>query len=185
MEILRIALAQVNMTLGDFENNFKKIIYHINRAISDEVDIITFPELALSGYPPEDLLNNNDFLEANKIYINKIVKHAKNIAAVVGFVDHNEGPYNAAAIICDQNLVDVYHKVLLPNYGVFDEKRHFKAGVKCPVYQLGKIIFGVTICEDIWSPLSQIELWKSPGLCFSLKMSFKNFKRYFYFYLIF
>jgi len=150
MEILRIALAQVNMTLGDFENNFKKIVYYLNRAISDEADIITFPELALSGYPPEDLLNNNDFLETNKIYINKIVQHAKNIAAIVGFVDRNEGPYNAAAIICDQNLVDVYHKLLLPNYGVFDEKRHFKAGAKYPVYQFGKIIFGVNICEDIW-----------------------------------
>jgi len=147
---LRIALAQVNMTLGDFEENSKKIIYFINRGISDQVDIITFPELAISGYPPEDLLFNNDFLKANKKFLRKIVSHVNNITAVIGFVDHKKFTYNAAAIISNRKLVDVYHKALLPNYGVFDEKRYFMPGARYPVYTYGDITFGVNICEDIW-----------------------------------
>ncbi|HJN02755.1 MAG TPA: NAD+ synthase [Nitrospinota bacterium] len=147
---LRIALAQVNMTLGDFEENSKKIIYFINRGISDQVDIITFPELAISGYPPEDLLFNNDFLKANKKFLSKIVSHVNNITAVIGFVDHKKFTYNAAAIISNRKLVDVYHKALLPNYGVFDEKRYFMPGARYPVYKYGDITFGVNICEDIW-----------------------------------
>lgn len=151
MGILRIALAQVNMTLGNFDENFKKLNHFINQGISDNVDIITFPELAVSGYPPEDLLFNDDFLNANKYYLNKIIPHVKDIVAIIGFVDHTDYTHNAAAIISDQKLFNVYHKVLLPNYGVFDEKRYFKAGTKYPVYKYGKIIFGVNICEDIWS----------------------------------
>ena len=147
---LRIALAQVNMTLGDFEENSKKIIYFINRGISDQVDIISFPELAISGYPPEDLLFNNDFLKANKKFLRKIVSHVNNITAVIGFVDHKKFTYNAAAIISNRKLVDVYHKALLPNYGVFDEKRYFMPGARYPVYTYGDITFGVNICEDIW-----------------------------------
>ncbi len=151
MGILRIAQAQVNMTLGDFEENSKKIIHYINRGISDEVDIITFPELAISGYPPEDLLFNKDFLKANKIFLKKIIPHVKNITAIIGFVDHKKHSYNAAAIISNRKLVDVYHKAILPNYGVFDEKRYFTPGRRSPVYKYGEIIFGVNICEDIWS----------------------------------
>lgn len=151
MSILRIALVQVNMTLGDFEENSKKIIYFINRGISDEVDIITFPELAVSGYPPEDLLFNKDFLKANKKFLKKIISHVKDITTIIGFVDHKENTYNAAAIISNRKIVDVYHKTLLPNYGVFDEKRYFMPGRRYPVYKYGEIIFGVNICEDIWS----------------------------------
>lgn len=151
MDILRIALAQVNMTLGDFEENSQKIIHFIHRGISDGVNIISFPELAISGYPPEDLLFNGDFLKANKKYLNKIIHHVKDIVAIVGFVDHNEYTYNAAAIIADRELIDIYHKVLLPNYGIFDEKRYFSAGIKYPVYKYGEFVFGVTICEDIWN----------------------------------
>tara|TARA_B100000315_G_scaffold150307_1_gene139007 strand:+ start:15075 stop:16784 length:1710 start_codon:yes stop_codon:yes gene_type:complete len=151
MGILRIAQAQVNMTLGDFEENSKKIIHFINRGISDEVDIITFPELAISGYPPEDLLFNKDFLKANKKFLRKIISHVKNITTIIGFVDHNKFTYNAAAVISNRKLVDVYHKTLLPNYGVFDEKRYFMPGTRYPVYKYGEIIFGVNICEDIWS----------------------------------
>ena len=139
------------MTLGDFEENSKKIIHFINRGISDQVDIITFPEMAVSGYPPEDLLFNNDFLKANKKCLKKIVPHVKDITAIIGFVEHKKNTYNAAAIISNQKLVDVYHKVLLPNYGVFDEKRYFTPGRKYPVYDYDDIIFGVNICEDIWS----------------------------------
>ena len=151
MSILRIALAQINMTLGDFEENSKKIIHFINRGISDEVDIITFPELALSGYPPEDLLFNKDFLKANKKFLRKIISYVKDITVIIGFADHNKFTYNAAAIISNRKLIDVYHKVLLPNYGVFDEKRYFMPGTRYPVYKYGEIIFGVNICEDSWS----------------------------------
>lgn len=150
MNPLRIALAQVNMTLGNFEENSNKIIQYINRGISDGVDIISFPELSVSGYPPEDLLFNNDFLRVNKKYLKSIVKYTKGIVAIVGFVDYKKYIYNAAAIIADQKIIDIYHKVILPNYGVFDEKRYFKAGTRYPVYKYGDFILGVNICEDIW-----------------------------------
>jgi len=113
-------------------------------------DIVTFPELAICGYPPEDLLFKPQFIAANLTCLDKIVEATKGITAIVGFVDAREDIYNAAAIAFNGKLYAIYHKIFLPNYGVFDENRYFRAGSECPVYTICGIGVGVNICEDIW-----------------------------------
>jgi NAD+ synthase (glutamine-hydrolysing) len=150
MRKLRIGMSQINVTVGDFAGNTQKIIGAITEARSLGVDIITFPELAICGYPPEDLLFKPQFIQENLRCLEKIVDNTAGLAAIIGFVDAKEDIYNAAAIVNDGKLIDVYHKIYLPNYGVFDENRYFQAGKKCPVYVIGGIGVGVNICEDIW-----------------------------------
>lgn len=148
---LRLALAQINSTVGDLEGNSKKIISYIQEAKNKDVDIISFPELAVTGYPPEDLLLRRKFIQDNIRYTQKIAVAAEGIVAVVGFVDfQKEVNYNAAAVCWRKDIVRIYHKRFLPNYGVFDEKRYFVAGSKSSLFRLGDIIFGVEICEDSW-----------------------------------
>ncbi len=148
----RIALAQINARVGDIEGNLNKILTYISSAKDEGVDILCFPELSITGYPPEDLLLKPDFLNDSINTIEKIRKASSNITVIVGFPDKKEDIYNAAAIIHDKKLIDVYHKRYLPNYGVFDENRYFQSGVRAPVYKLDDVIFGVNICEDIWYP---------------------------------
>ncbi len=150
MNIIRIGMAQINSTVGDLSGNTKKIIQSIDEAKSLGVDLLTFPELAITGYPPEDLLLKPQFIQQNKERLNEVVEHASNIAVVVGFVDSDSDIYNAAAVIYDNKLVGVYHKFYLPNYGVFDENRYFQAGTECPVFIIYGVCIGVTICEDMW-----------------------------------
>lgn len=147
---LRIGMAQINSTVGDFTGNIDKIINTIKLAKSSGVEVLTFPELAICGYPPEDLLFKPEFIANNLKSLEKIVKESSGIDIVIGFVDGKEEIYNAAAIIHDGKLAGVYHKIYLPNYGVFDEDRYFQAGKECPVYIIGGISIGVNICEDIW-----------------------------------
>lgn len=113
---------------------------------------MVFPELAITGYPPEDLLFKPRFLQANRHVLDTIVENTQNIAAIVGFVDRQDDNFNAAAIVCNGQLIDIYHKTYLPNYGVFDEDRYFQSGTTTRVYTLNNVTFGVTICEDIWYP---------------------------------
>ncbi|HUV46137.1 MAG TPA: nitrilase-related carbon-nitrogen hydrolase, partial [Dehalococcoidia bacterium] len=150
MHTIRIGMAQINPTVGDLGNNTNKIIQFINEAKSLGVDLLTFPELAITGYPPEDLLLKPQFIERNQECLNEIVKHTSGIAVVVGFVDSDSDIYNAAALIYDNKLVGAYHKVYLPNYGVFDENRYFQAGTEYPIFVIYGIGIGVTICEDMW-----------------------------------
>lgn len=150
MKNIRIALAQINPTVGDLTGNVKKIISFMNRARKLKADIAAFPELAVTGYPPEDLLLNPDFIQDNIDAVHEIAAASKDITAIVGFVDRNEGLYNAAGVISDGRLAGVYHKIHLPNYGVFDEYRYFRPGRNYPVYKLGGVKFGVNICEDMW-----------------------------------
>ncbi len=150
MRKLRIGMSQINVTVGDFAGNTQKILEAIAEAKTLGVDIITFPELAICGYPPEDLLFKPQFIEENLRCLEKIVDNTTGLAAIVGFVDAKEDIYNAAAIINDGKLCSIYHKIYLPNYGVFDENRYFQAGRECPVYVIGGIGVGVNICEDIW-----------------------------------
>ncbi len=152
MKILRIALAQINTTVGDLEGNVKKIKSFIETAIQKGADIVAFPELAVTGYPPEDLLLKPQFIKDNMDALNEIVYSTGDIIAIVGFVHRSDDIYNAAAIIHNKRLVDVYYKNYLPNYGVFDEFRYFQTGSRQPVYKAGEIVFGVSICEDIWYP---------------------------------
>ncbi len=147
---LRIGMAQINTTVGDFAGNQRKILKAIEEARAAGVDLLTFPELAVCGYPPEDLLFKPQFIAENLKSLGKIIEASKGITLVIGFVDANEDIYNAAAIIHDGRLIDTYHKTYLPNYGVFDENRYFRAGSQCPVYVIGGINVGVNICEDIW-----------------------------------
>ncbi len=150
-QTLRIAIAQINCTVGDLDGNSEKISRYIQRAKGSGVDIISFPELALTGYPPEDLLLKPKFIEDNLKKIKELSKSVNDIVAVVGFVDRKgRDIYNAAAIIYNAKIYGIYHKMLLPNYGVFDEKRYFNPGDNPLVFKFGKFIFGVNICEDIW-----------------------------------
>ncbi|GIW47662.1 MAG: hypothetical protein KatS3mg078_1539 [Deltaproteobacteria bacterium] len=152
MDSVRIALGQVDVCVGDLEGNVKKILDYISRARELGVDILCFPELSVTGYPPEDLLLKPSFIEDNLGALDRIREASESITVVVGFADRDDDIYNAAAIIHDKRLVDIYHKRYLPNYGVFDENRYFQSGLRAPVYRLGELIFGVNICEDIWYP---------------------------------
>jgi NAD+ synthase (glutamine-hydrolysing) len=152
MHSLRVGLAQINCTVGDLEGNTKKIIQYLDKAKKMGVELICFPELSITGYPPEDLLLKPQFLEDNLKALKKIIPKTEGLTAVVGFVDRNGEAYNAAAVIHNKKLVEVYHKINLPNYGVFDEYRYFQPGEKVSVYQLGDLVFGVNVCEDIWYP---------------------------------
>lgn len=152
MSVIRIALAQINPTVGDFSGNTAKIIAEIDRARSLGAELIALPELAISGYPPEDLLLKPQFIKANLEALEQIVSATRDMIAIVGFVDYTTDIHNAAAVICDRDLKSVYRKVFLPNYGVFDEYRYFKAGDAAPIYRYGEVLLGVNICEDIWYP---------------------------------
>ena len=148
---LRIGMAQINTTVGDFASNTQKILEAIKESRSLGVDVLTFPELAICGYPPEDLLFKAQFIEENLRSLKKVINSSSGLNVVVGFVDAiGNDIYNAAAIIYDGKLAAVYHKVCLPNYGVFDEQRYFKAGSTYPIYLINGLSLGVTICEDIW-----------------------------------
>lgn len=150
MKPIRIALAQINATVGDLAGNARKIEEGIQRARTLEVDLLAFPELAVTGYPPEDLLLMPRFVQQNLKTVGEIVKAARGLTIVVGFVDKQDDIYNAAALIHDGKLAAVYHKVFLPNYSVFDEDRYFQAGREALVFELGGVKVGVSICEDIW-----------------------------------
>jgi NAD+ synthase (glutamine-hydrolysing) len=150
MRRLRIAMAQINTTVGDFDGNIKKILGVVDTARSAGADIITLPELAVCGYPPEDLLFKPTFIQANLDSLQKIAEVAKGITVITGFVDADGDIYNAAAVLHSGKVAGVYHKIYLPNYGVFDENRYFHAGKDCPIFIIGGVAVGITICEDIW-----------------------------------
>lgn len=147
---LRVALAQLNFTVGDISGNSKKIIANIADARDKGADIVVFPELAITGYPPEDLLLKQGFLDDNLAALDQIALSTEGITAIVGFVDVGKDIYNSAAIIHDGKVVGIQHKFFLPNYGVFDEDRYFQAGTKISTYTLGNVTFGVEVCEDVW-----------------------------------
>lgn len=147
---LRIALAQINLTVGDLDGNTEKIIQYSRLARDAGADLVVFPELAITGYPPEDLLLKNGFVRRNIECLNKVAAATQGITSVVGFVDQHESLYNAAAVIRDGIIVGVHHKFHLPNYGVFDEQRYFKPGHETSVFRAGNVIFGVEVCEDSW-----------------------------------
>lgn len=152
MRTLNLALAQVNHVVGDFEGNFQKIVSYIGQAKKAGADVVAFPEMCLAGYPPEDLLLKPEFIKENQRYLKKLLPHSQDITVIVGFVDHEDDIYNAAAILHAGELAGIYHKIFLPNYGVFDENRYFQAGQKVQVFVLNDVKIGVNICEDIWYP---------------------------------
>ncbi len=149
---LRIGLAQINPTVGDLSGNSKLIVDWIGRARDQAVDIVLFPELAIPGYPPEDLVLKPAFVRDNLKALDQVVAGTKGISAVVGFVDEDGDLFNAAAFIHDGELKAIYHKVFLPNYGVFDEQRYFTPGHRCPIVEMAGVRIGVSVCEDCWYP---------------------------------
>lgn len=154
MRRLRLAVAQENFRVGDIQGNKAIIIEDIRQAVLDQADLIVFPELALTGYPPEDLVYKPRFLEENLRALEEIreATHELNILCVVGFIDRSDDIYNAAALLYRGEIAGIYRKIYLPNYGVFDEKRYFQSGQSVPVFHYHGVRIGVTICEDIWYP---------------------------------
>ena len=150
MRKVRLALCQINPTVGDLNGNTNRIVDRIQALGDIHPDIIAFPELAVTGYPPEDLLLKPHFIDENIDAVKEICKAVGDFVVIVGFVDRRDDIYNAAAVIHQGKLVDVYHKIHLPNYGVFDEFRYFRPGKRYPVYRMGHVKFGINICEDIW-----------------------------------
>ena len=160
---LRIALAQFNSTVGDLTGNTDRIIEWIGRARTAGADLVAFPELAITGYPPEDLLLKPSFIRDNLKARDRVVAASDGIAVVCGFVDLGIDLFNAAAFAYGGELKGVYHKVYLPNYGVFDEERYFQSGRLCPIFQLGGVRIGLSICEDCWYPTGPISLQAQLG----------------------
>ncbi len=149
--MLKIVLAQFNSCVGDITSNSRKIIANIKSAKAKGADIIIFPELALVGYPPEDLLLKDHFVDENIRYLKIIQEACTNIIVILGFVEKDDGRiYNACAFIQDGKVKDVYRKIYLPNYGVFDEKRYFSPGNFVSFYKFKGYKFCTSICEDIW-----------------------------------
>ncbi|MGE0267774.1 MAG: NAD+ synthase [Candidatus Omnitrophota bacterium] len=150
--MLRLSIAQINPIVGDLNGNKRKILDFINKAKNLQADLVVFPELAVCGYPPEDLLHKEHFVSDNLRTLKNLAKEVSGITVVVGFVDigNKKEIYNAAGILAQGEIKGIYHKEELPNYGVFDEKRYFTPGNNNNIYTLGYDYFAVNICEDLW-----------------------------------
>ena len=160
---IRLALAQINLTVGDLPGNTARMLDYMQQARESGADLVAFPELATTGYPPEDLLFKRSFVDANVAAMEEVIAASGGIAVVLGYVrplDSAVHPElvegrasaiaNSAAVGFDGKLIDTYDKIFLPNYGVFDEERYFVKGNVCPVYELDDVRLGVNVCEDIW-----------------------------------
>jgi len=152
LQPLRLALAQVDTRVGDLEGNAEKIASYIERARDAGAELVLFPELALTGYPPEDLLLKEHFLLATQDALAELAAQVEGIIAVVGFPERTEDVFNSLAVIADGAVQTTYSKARLWNYGVADEERYFQAGPGAAVIELGGARIGLTICEDIWVP---------------------------------
>ena len=155
---LRLALAQINPTVGDLKGNVERIVAALSQARRWGAHLVVFPEMAIPGYPPEDLLLMPSFLQANRAALEEVAAQTSGLTALVGFVDRDENDiYNAAALLHDGRIAAIYHKIYLPNYGVFDENRYFRPGKRPLIFRLGEALVGVNICEDIWYPAGPTE----------------------------
>ena len=158
MDSIRVAVAQLNTVVGDIAGNAEQAAAAIDRARALECEIIALPELCITGYPPEDLLLSDAFIEANRAAVDELVAKTRGIVAAIGYVDRAEPSsdgappilYNTAAIVANGARVAVHHKWHLPNYGVFDERRYFQPGADCHVIDIAGVKVGFSICEDIW-----------------------------------
>jgi NAD+ synthase (glutamine-hydrolysing) len=149
---LRIALAQVNTTVGDIAGNAKLISAWIDRAREAGAQLVVFPEQAITGYPAEDLWLKPHFLDAAGEAVAELASGVGEIAALVGYPEHEAATYNSVAVLGDGQVRAVYRKILLPNYGVFDERRYFEPGDTPALIEVAGARVGLTICEDIWYP---------------------------------
>ena len=180
---IRLALAQINLTVGDLPGNTARMLEYLQQARDFGADLVAFPELATTGYPPEDLLFKRSFVDANVAAMEEVVAASRDIAVVLGYVRpksyptaaterdtsvprgglEGAGVANSAAVGYDGKLIDTYDKIFLPNYGVFDEERYFVRGNVCPVYELDGIRIGVNVCEDIWYETGPTSVQRQAG----------------------
>ncbi|MDQ1415919.1 MAG: hypothetical protein QOF81_1532 [Acidimicrobiaceae bacterium] len=164
MTVLRVALCQLNTVVGDLSGNAERIIAALSTAEEASADLAVFPELAVTGYPPEDLLLKPGFVADNQAALIKVAAATEGCAAIIGFVDQGMDLYNAAAVCAFGQVQGVYRKQVLPNYGVFDEKRYFAAGTGArELYLIGGVRVGVSVCEDAWDPAGPIAAQAAGG----------------------
>jgi NAD+ synthase (glutamine-hydrolysing) len=149
---VRLALCQMNPTVGEIAGNAARIRAGLDSAREAEAELVLFGELALTGYPPEDLLLREHFLADAQAALLELAAETHGVVAIVGFPEHAEHVYNAAAVLADGAVQAIYRKVHLPNYGVFDERRYFQPGTSGATIELGEQRIGLTVCEDIWLP---------------------------------
>jgi NAD+ synthase (glutamine-hydrolysing) len=178
MSTLRIALAQINPTVGDIEGNAARIEANLARGRESGADIVLFPELTLTGYPPEDLLLKPRFVATTRAAVQRLLPHTRGLTAIVGFPERRDDLFNAAAVLHDGQVAGVYHKALLPNYSVFDEDRYFAPGDTRILFRRpvgpgteDAVRFGVSICEDIWYPDGPPEAQSAAGATLLLTVS--------------
>ncbi|MEO6715560.1 MAG: nitrilase-related carbon-nitrogen hydrolase, partial [Mycobacteriales bacterium] len=150
MAWLRIALAQIDLTVGDIAGNTGLIREWTERARDAGAHLVAFPEMAVTGYPIEDLVYRRSFAEASRRAVEKLAAESGEMAIIVGYLDHDEGARNAAALLHGGGVKARYYKHFLPNYGVFDEQRYFRPGVTVPVVRIHGVDVAMTICEDLW-----------------------------------
>ena len=149
---MRVALAQLNPTVGDIAGNEAKALEALERARAAGAQLVLFPELYITGYPPEDLLLKEHFLRDARRAVQRLAEASRDLVTVVGFPERDVDVFNAAAVLAGGELAAIYRKVYLPNYGVFDEQRYFQSGAGGGIVELDGLRLGVTICEDIWEP---------------------------------
>ncbi len=148
---VKICVCQLNTVVGDIRENSAAVLLKAQEAADNGAEIIIFPELTITGYPPEDLLLKKKFIDDNIKFLKSTAARIKGITAVLGFVERENGVnYNSAAVVSDGKISGIYRKTLLPNYGVFDEKRYFGHGNKKYIFKIRGIFFAVSVCEDIW-----------------------------------
>jgi NAD+ synthase (glutamine-hydrolysing) len=157
MRTLRLALSQINPTVGDLDGNFALIAASIERARALGADLLALPEMAITGYPPEDLLLKPSFIERAIERTRALLPLSRGLTVVVGTIEREIDLYNAAAVLHDGEWMGTYRKRYLPNYGVFDENRYFMPATKNPVFARGRSVIGFNICEDIWYPGGPVE----------------------------
>src|ERR671931_414684 len=149
---MRLALAQINSVVGDLDGNAERIVRRLEEAKAANVDVVLFPELVVTGYPPEDLLLRPGFIRAAERTLEEIARACRGIAALVGTPHFDRDLYNACATCAGGEVKSLYRKRFLPNYGVFDEDRYFAPGHDLILLELGRTLIGPTICEDMWQP---------------------------------
>jgi len=172
-KLLRLALAQVNATVGDIAGNVRKVLSALGRAREAGANLVVFPEMVLPGYPPEDLLLRASFVEENLAAWREVAGSARGVTVVAGFVDRDgKGrACNAAGVATDGRVLGVYRKMHLPNYGVFDEMRYFRRGTEPGIFPVGDVRVGITICEDIWVPRGPVAREAKEGATLILNIS--------------
>jgi NAD+ synthase (glutamine-hydrolysing) len=150
---MKVALAQINTTVGDVWGNVEKTAEALERAVEGGAGLVVFPELTVTGYPPEDLLLRPSFIEDNLKALHEFAGRVpEGVVCAIGFVDLNGDLFNACAVVSGGEILHRYHKRYLPNYSVFDENRYFREGSEAPILKMGQALIGISICEDIWYP---------------------------------